>query len=324
MDKKNALELFESMLRIRLAEEEIAKRYVDQEMRCPVHLSIGQEASPVAISKALKSDDYMMSTHRAHAHYLAKGGSLKALISELYGRKNGCAFGQGGSMHLIDLSVNFLGSTSIVGGTIPVGVGTAFTSHLKGENKVSVVCFGDTAVEEGVFHESMNFAALHKLPVLFMCENNGYSCYSPLENRQPKRALTEVARAHAIKSHSLNGNDIYQVYEEIQPILKEIRVGKGPIFVELSTFRQIEHCGPYNDDHLNYRKESEISEGHKNDPLKTAKSKLIEWNYWDESWFKTTKKAFIDEINQAFEQAIQSPYPDISQLGAVTYARSDN
>lgn len=315
------LELFRNVLRIRIVEEEIARLYPEQEMRCPVHLSVGQESTPVGISAHLKLEDHVVSTHRAHAHYLAKNGSLKALISELYGREDGCTGGQGGSMHLIDLAQNFIGSTSIVGGTIPVGVGSAFTAKLKKEDRISVIYFGDTTIEEGVFHESMNFAALKKLPVLFVCENNNYSCYSPRKNRQPEREVVDVAKAHGMHHGAFGGNDVYEVYEKVAPFIDYIRSGQGPAFIELSTFRILEHCGPHNDDGLNYRDPSEIEAGLKDDAVENARKFLQGKGIYDQAWEENARAEILNETKEAFEFAKNSPYPPESHLGAFTYAK---
>ena len=169
--------LLACMLRIRRVEESIARRYAEQEMRCPTHLCIGQEAIAVGVCNALLRTDKVFSNHRAHGHYLAKGGDLNAMIAELYGRAAGCCGGRGGSMHLIDLDAGFMGATPIVGGTVPIAVGSAWASCLKNSSDVTVVFFGDGCFEEGVMHESLNFAALHNLPIVFICENNSYSVY---------------------------------------------------------------------------------------------------------------------------------------------------
>ena len=189
------------MLRIRMTEEAIAERYTENKMRCPTHLSIGQEAISVGVCSNLTKNDFVLSTHRAHAHYLAKGGDLKRMIAELYGKKTGCSKGMGGSMHLIDKSVGFMGSTAIVGNTIPVAVGLGLSLKLKKEDGLSCVFFGDGAIEEGAFYESINYAVVHKLPVLFICENNLYSVYSGLTVRQPQgRKIYEMVDAMGIQT----------------------------------------------------------------------------------------------------------------------------
>ena len=180
-----ARQLYYQMLRIRMVEEAIADLYAQQDMRCPIHLCIGQEAVAVGVCAALAADDYVLSGHRSHGHYLAKGGNLPAMLAEFYGKVTGCCQGKGGSMHLVDLAAGFLGAVPIVGSTMPIAVGTALASVMRGESRVTAVFFGEGATEEGVFHESLNFAALQKLPVVFVCENNLYSVYSPLAVRQP-------------------------------------------------------------------------------------------------------------------------------------------
>lgn len=308
------------MLRIRRTEEEIARRYADQTMRCPVHLSIGQEAAAVGVASTLKADDLMVSTHRAHAHYLAKGGSLMGLVCELYGKADGCARGQGGSMHLVDWSAGFAGSTSIVGGTIPVGVGLAFSSFLRKANQVSVVCVGDAALEEGVFHESANFAALHKLPVLFACENNLFSCYTPLTDRQPSRPLSDIATAHGLRKLTLDGNDCVAIHSELKGVVESVRAGEGPAFLELKTYRHLEHCGPNNDDHLCYRDPDEIQFWQDRDPLKVLRGQLEKAGAWTTEFEAQMEQRVAAEVKSAFSYALEARFPDHQELGAYIYA----
>lgn len=260
-------ELLLKALRIRMIEEEIARRYPEGQIRTPVHLSIGQECAAVGVASALTNQDLMVSSHRSHAHYLAKGGDLKRMIAEIYGLDEGCSRGYGGSMHLVDRSVGFAGSTSIVGGTIPVGVGLGWAEKLKGSKNISVVNIGDAAIEEGVFHESANFASLHKLPVLFVCENNKYSCYTHILDRQPNRSLAKIAYAHDLEYRKANGSKLEQVAAATEEVVAEIRKGLGPVFLEIDTYRFVEHCGPNSDDHLEYRDPLEVAEYKKKDPI---------------------------------------------------------
>ncbi|SVC97414.1 uncharacterized protein METZ01_LOCUS350268, partial [marine metagenome] len=200
------------MIRVRMVEETIAAKYSEQEMRCPVHLSVGQEATAVGVCSVLGDEDFAFSAHRSHAHYLAKGGDLKAMLSELYGRKDGCCRGKGGSMHLIDRSCGFMGAVPILASSIPIGVGAAFGSVLKKSPKVSVVFFGDGALEEGAFTESLNFAILKHLPVIFVCENNLYSVFSHVSSRRPTyREIYEVVEGYGIASVHGYGNDVVEV-----------------------------------------------------------------------------------------------------------------
>ena len=299
-----------TLLRIRMVEEKIAELYSEQQMRCPVHLSIGQEGVAAGVCAALDKDDTVMSGHRAHAHYLAKGGDLKKMIAEVYGKETGCCLGRGGSMHLIDLAANFKGSTPIVGGTIPVALGLAWASKMRGENAVSVIFLGEGTTEEGVFHESINFADLHKLPILFVCENNLYSVYTPLDERQSGRSRTGIAKANGLYVDKGDGNKALEVYAKTQQALEHIRSGKGPAFVEFSTYRWREHCGPNYDNSIGYRTEEEFETWKKKDPLvqleKVAK--------FSDEYISSLKKNIEQEIVEAFEFAKQSAYPKKSDI----------
>jgi len=242
---KKSIELLKSMKLIRLTEETIAKRYSEWKMRCPTHLCSGQEAVSAAVGAAVTPKDFFVSGHRAHGHYLAKGGNLKKMIAEIYGKASGCSSGKGGSMHLIDKTVGFMGSTAIVGGTIPIGVGLALSIKLQASKQVSCIFLGDGAIEEGVFYESVNFAVLKKLPVLFICENNFFSVYSPLKVRQPdNRKIFEMVAAMGCPAFYGNGNNPLEVFDKINSILPLIRTGNGPYFFEFETYRWREHCGP--------------------------------------------------------------------------------
>jgi TPP-dependent pyruvate/acetoin dehydrogenase alpha subunit len=303
--------LYGRMIKIRLTEQTIAKRYLDWEMRCPTHLSIGQEAVASGVSGCLTNDDFMLSTHRCHAHYLAKGGDLNSMIAEIYGKETGCSAGKGGSMHLIDTSVGFMGSTAIVGNTIPVSVGLALALQLKQKNNVSCVFFGDGAVEEGAFYESVNFAVLKNLPVLFVCENNLYSVYSPLNVRQPeKRKIYKMVKALGIESTSGDGNNVSEVFSITKEAVKKIKSGGGPQFIEFSTYRWLEHCGPNYDNNIGYRNESEFMEWKKNDPIKHCEEKLLNLSNKEINHLK--EKAQV-EIDKAFHFAKESPFPNPEQ-----------
>lgn len=320
MNKDNRLALYRSMLRIRRIEEAVAERYAEQEMRCPMHLCIGQEAIAVGICGALLNDDKMFSNHRAHGHYLAKGGSLEAMIAELYGRSSGCCGGRGGSMHLIDTDVGFMGATPIVGGTVPLAVGSAWAAALKGENRVCVVFFGDGCFEEGVVHESMNFASLHRLPVLFVCENNEFSVYTRLAERQPDRPIYRLAEAHGMTAYAGDGNDVEAVLAIALTAVDKARNGMGPQFIELKTYRWREHCGPNFDDDLEYRSAPEIEYGLKDCPVDRMEKRLMQSN----PDFSTENNRFEaeigEEIAKAFDFALSSPKPSIKDAGERLYA----
>lgn len=289
------------MLRIRRIEEAIAVRYPEQEMRCPVHLSIGQEAVAVGVCQNLALSDYVVSGHRAHAHYLAKGGSLPRMIAEIYGKETGCCAGRGGSMHLTDLEHGFVASTPIVGSSIPVGVGLAFASLMKKESRVTTVFFGEGATEEGVWAESLNFAALKKLSVLFVCEHNFYSVYSPMHVRQPAaRDRAAIAKAHGLYVDIGDGNDVDEVYAKTGRALTHIRKGQGPAFLEFITYRYREHCGPHFDNHIGYRTEEEAALWEKRCPLKQFQAS------------QEMEQTIAQEIENAFLFAKESPYPGLT------------
>ena len=299
------------MLRIRLVEESIANKYSEQKMRCPTHLSIGQEAIAVGVCANLTSQDQVLSTHRAHAHYLAKGGCLNSMMAEIYGKASGCSKGMGGSMHLIDTSVGFMGSTAIVGNTIPVAVGLALEKKLTHKKSIACVFFGDGATEEGAFYESVNFAIIHSLPILFICENNLYSVYSGLEVRQPvDRKIYKMVRAMGISAQHGNGNDVEEVARKVKQAKTMILKSGGPQFLEFDTYRWREHCGPNFDNNIGYREESEFLKWKKKDPLK---------NFYSENSQKYIDRK-IDTISQEIDDAHQfaddSKFPTLQEYNA--------
>ncbi len=307
--------LYKEMLRIRVVEEQIAARYSEQEMRCPVHLSVGQEAVAAGVSVALEPRDYALSTHRAHAHYLAKGGSLRAMLGELYGRVTGCCEGKGGSMHLIDVSAGFLGAVPIVGSTLPIAVGAAFGAKMKGEERVTIAYFGEGATEEGVFHEAVNYAALHKLAIVFICENNFFSVYSPLSVRQPdNRGVTDLARGHGIEAWTGDGNDVVGVYERTKIAVDKARAGGGPSFLEFVTYRWREHCGPNYDNDIGYRTPAEYEEWKKKDPVPRLAARLLKDGVYSQAELDALTRAMEAEADDAFAFAKASPFPGEDKL----------
>lgn len=309
------LKTFEQILRIRMVEETIAERYAQQQMRCPVHLSIGQEAVAVGTCTAVTRNDYAMSGHRSHAHYLAKGGSLKKMIAEIYGKADGCCAGKGGSMHLIDRDAGFLGAVPIVGSTIPIAVGTALSSQLEESNRVTLAFLGEGATEEGVFHESMNFASLRKLPIVFVCENNFFSVYTPLSPRQPAhREVSQQALGHGVEAHQGDGNDVEEVHRLVSTAVAKARAGEGPTFLELKTYRWREHCGPNYDDHLGYRPSGEFEQWKKNCPIDRLRSHLTSERVLTDAVMKNLSQNIAAEIDEAFAYAAASPFPEASTM----------
>ena len=236
------------MLQIRKVEEKIDELNEAGKVKCPTHLYIGQEAVAVGVEHNLLQKDYVFSTYRGHGHYLAKRGNLKKMMAEIIGSEKGCCVGRGGSMHIVDPSVNFMGTSALVGGCLPMAVGTAWASQMKNEKRVTVVFFGDGAVEEGVFHESMNFASLKKLPVIFVCENNFYAVNSPIEARQPLGAdIYKRAEGYGMKGYLVDGNNVLDVNKCAKEAISEARNGKGPSLLEARTFRWCVHVQHYNE-----------------------------------------------------------------------------
>jgi TPP-dependent pyruvate/acetoin dehydrogenase alpha subunit len=321
MTLENSLALFRQMYRIRAVEEEIAHRYPQGKMRCPVHLSIGQESIPAIFAETIHSRDFAVSTHRGHAHYLAKGGDLNAMIAEIYGKSTGCAKGKGGSMHLIDLSVNFMGTSAIVGNSIPVGVGLALSAQLKGTDQISCIFLGDGAIEEGVFYESVNFAAVRKLPVLFICENNLYSVYSPLSVRQPQgRSIAKMVEAMGIEVGVGHGSDVLTSQQLMRQAVNKVRAGSGPYFLEFSTYRWREHCRHSFDNDIGYRTQEEFLEWRAKDPLLLLESNLSQTAPNLSQQVDAIKEVVSLEIQAAFEFAEASPFPLQSEAYQGVYA----
>jgi TPP-dependent pyruvate/acetoin dehydrogenase alpha subunit len=316
------LAMYRKLLRIRLVEEAIASRYHENEMRCPTHLCTGQEAVPVGVSAHLRSDDLVFSGHRSHGHYLAKGGNLKSMLAELYGRATGCAGGKGGSQHLIDLSCGFMGSAPILASTISVGVGAAWAIAMAGENRVVVVYFGDGASEEGAFHEAMNFASVKRLPVIFVCENNLYSVHSPLKVRQPNRPITALGSAHGMSALAGDGNNVEIVYRIAEEAIARARAGSGPTIIELATYRWMEHCGPNGDIELNYRSAAELATWKERDPVAMYRNALIASDLLTPTSDLTLHRQFQQELEEAFSFAKGSAFPSAGDLMSHIYPRS--
>ncbi len=298
------------MLLIREVEEKIAEKYNENKMRCPTHLCIGQEAISSGVSSNLKKIDTVVSTHRSHGHYLGKGGNLQKMIAEIYGKSDGCSKGYGGSMHLIDLNVNFMGSTAIVGNSMPVGVGLAMSSKLENYKSISCIYFGEGCTEEGVFSESINFAVLKNLPALFICENNLYSVYSKLEVRQPAdRKIYKMVRAMGIKTFYADGNKILDVYNVSNNAINYIKKNKKPVFIEFYTYRWREHCGPNYDNNIGYRNENEYLYWKNKDPIKTFKNYLLKNKIFTNNFLNKNDIKITNTVLDAFNFAEKSKFP---------------
>ena len=300
---------YKALYRIRRVEEEIARIYPTDKIKSPIHLSIGQEAIAVGVCGALREDDVIFGSYRGHAQYLAKGGDLNGMIAELFGKFSGCAKGKGGSMHLADVQHGVIGTSAIVGTTIANAVGYAYAMKYLQLSTVVVSFFGDGAVDEGGFHESLNFAALKNLPILFICENNGYAIHSPQLSRQAKDNITERAASYGLSAARIENNDVLEIFNFTQEAVDAIRIKKtGPVFLECKTYRLKEHVGPSEDYNLGYRSLSEAEIWIKNDPL-TRLANLIP----EDTRLHIEAQAEM-EISQAFIFAENSPFPNDNEL----------
>lgn len=309
-DLETRRDLYRSMLRTRRVEEAIVERYAEQEMRCPVHICIGQEAPPTGVSAHLLKRDHVYSAHRSHGHYLAKGGDMEAMIAEIYGKATGCAVGKGGSQHLIDLEAGFICSAPILASTISVGVGDAWAARHKGEDRVIVIYFGDGATEEGAFHEALNFAGVNKLPIVFVCENNLYSVHTPLKTRQPEnQTVKRLGPANGMESFDGDGNDIEEVWRLAEYAVSRARNGGGPTLLEFHTYRWMEHCGPLDDTHLGYRSVEELESWKAKCPVDTYRDRLLAEGSADAAWFESQERALGAEIEAAFSAAKGAAFP---------------
>jgi TPP-dependent pyruvate/acetoin dehydrogenase alpha subunit len=320
LSKERLKELFSMLTDIRRVELKIEDLYPQDEMKTPVHLSLGQEAAAVGVCAHLRREDFIFSNHRSHAHYLAKGGDLKAMIAELYCKETGCAKGRGGSMHLIDTSVGHYGSSAIVGGSIPHAVGAAFAAVLQKKDLVAVSYFGDAASEQGVFFESMAWASFKKLPVVFVCENNFYSVCSHLTARQTNMDVVKRPRAFDIPAKQIDGMNVLEVYHAAQEAIDHARSGKGPYFIECRLQRWCGHAGPGDPIKASYRRKEELVEGFLRDPLMDFREFLIIKNLVSEDTLKEIEKQCDVKVEEAFKYAQESPLPDVAELEKYLYS----
>jgi TPP-dependent pyruvate/acetoin dehydrogenase alpha subunit len=309
--------LYRSLYRIRRLEEEIARVYPSDKIKSPVHLSIGQEAVSVGVCAALEPRDIVFGTYRGHALYLAKGGDMRRLVAELFGKVTGCARGKGGSMHLIDKAAGVMGTSAVVGTTIANAVGYAYAHSYRRTGAVVVSFFGDGATEEGVFAESLNFAALKRLPILFVCENNQYAIHTHQRRRQAVPAICERARVHGLPAERIDSSDVVRLWERSQDVVARLRDGHGPAFFEVMTYRWHEHVGPNTDFHLGYRGEEEARPWQDDDQVARL-ARLV-----DPEERERIEGEAEREIAAAFEFAQKSPFPESSELYADVFQEDD-
>ncbi len=313
VDQALLWEMYRSMMRIRIAEESIAELLENKEIGCPTHLYSGQEAIAVGVCAALTKDDYILGGHRSHGHYLAKGGDVRRLMAELYGKVSGCARGRGGSMHLVAPEVGLLGTVPLVAATIPIAVGAALACKLRGEQRVSVSFFGDGATEEGHFHESLNLAAVHRLPVIFVCENNLYSSHMHISERRAKDNIYKSGEAHGMPGLSLDGNDVVAVYRATVEAVHRARKGEGPTLLECRTYRWRGHVGPAMDMDVGVKRSDELRDWLPKDPIARTRTQLAELGMTNAKTEELERDVRL-EIQDSIRFARESSYPPVTEL----------
>ena len=306
MEIKLLTSMLETMLKIRMFEENIVKLFKAGELPGWLHVYIGEEAVATGVCLNLTIKDYVTSTHRGHGHCIAKGANIKNMMAELYGKKTGCCGGRGGSMHISDASVGILGANGIVGGGIPIATGAALGCQYLKEGRIVVSFFGDGASDEGSFHESLNLASIWKLPVIYVCENNLYAETNPLNMHLNVENIAGRARAYNIPGIIVDGMDVIDVYNKINKVASDIRNGDGPVLVEAKTYR---YRGHYEGDPEVYRTKEEINEWKKKDPIIKLEEKIIKEKILTLSEIENIKKVVQNEIEEAIEFGRKSPEP---------------
>lgn len=303
-----------TMMRIREFEERVADLVTLKKIITPCHLSSGQEAVAAGVCHALEKNDYVFGNHRSHGHYLAKGGDLQAAMAEIFGKSSGCSRGRGGSMHLTAPEVGIPGTSSIVAGSVPIAVGSALAESIRGGKRVTVVFHGDSVPEEGSWHESANLAALKKLPVIFICENNLYCTHLPLDRRRVRDNLGAIAGEHGLYPVTVDGNNVLDVYCAAREAVKRTRQGYGPSFIECRTYRWHGHVGPNYDVDMGLRSSEEIEAWKERCPIRCF-SEFLERAGWltGEAIAEMNARAGA-EVDAAVSFAFNSPYPDPREL----------
>lgn len=307
------------MVRIRKFEEKVAELITQNKIKCPCHLYTGQEAVATGVCSALEETDWVFSTHRSHGHYLAKGGKLDKLMAELFGKDTGCSRGHGGSMHLAAPEKGLPGSSAIVAGTISLAVGAGLAFSLQKKNAISVAFFGDGATNEGTFYESLNFAVLHKIPVLFVCENNLYSTHMPIEKCLANTKIFEIAKALKLPSYRIDGNNFFEVYNAARDAIDNIHSKGGPVFLECLTYRWLGHVGSNDDIDKGLRSHTEL------DYWKTRCPIVQFGEYLQTNGILSIheRKIIYDQIDREINDSLifseTSPFPTESIPGSTSY-----
>lgn len=315
--KKNLLNYYEKMLLIRKCEESFIDPILNGTVKCPVHLYTGQEAVAVGISAYLDKKDLIFGNHRSHGHYLAKGGDLYKMIAEIYCKADGCAKGRGGSMHIIDKNIGMLGAAPIVGGTIALTLGAALGLKYRKSKSIAVAFFGDGSTGEGVLFETINFAAMRNLPIIFVCENNFYSTHLPIKETRPNYPIFKIGKAFGIPSYQVDGNNLLKTLIFSQKAVKLCREGKGPVFMEFRTYRMHGHVGS-NDNiqglQTDIRPKSEIEQWRKKDPINRFKKYMLNNKICRQVELETISMNIEKEISKAHATAIASSRPSPMEL----------
>jgi len=308
--------MYATMVKIRVFEEKVAELLLPpkKELITPCHLYIGQEAVATGVCSALKKDDYAFSTHRSHGHFIAKGGNIRTLMAELYCKKTGCSKGKGGSMHVASSEIGLLGSSAIVGGTIPIAVGAALAFSMQQKDAVSVVFFGDGAASEGIFYESLNFASLKKAPVIFVCENNLYCTHLPVSACLADTNIYKKSESFGIPGIRVDGNNVMEVYKVAKTAVEDARCGKGPTLIECMTYRWRGHVGPYDDLDKGLRSKEELDYWMNRCPIKMLERFLLEHDIMSKLEMDQIRKTISEEVEEAVNFARESPYPDENDL----------
>ncbi|MHB9035972.1 MAG: thiamine pyrophosphate-dependent dehydrogenase E1 component subunit alpha [Armatimonadota bacterium] len=306
MDNTTRIELLETMLRIRKAEMQLAAMFKRGKIPSGAHLYEGQEAIAAGGCANLRDDDAITSTHRGHGHCIAKGMDPKRMMAEVCGKSTGCCAGKGGTMHMFDPRIGIMGTIGIVGGGIPIAVGAGLAAKLRKTDQVAVSFFGDGASNNGSFHESINMAALWKLPVLFICENNQYATSVSVARSTPIENISDRAIGYGIPGISIDGNKVEEVYAAAAEAVARARSGGGPTLIECKTYRIRGHFE--GDDSL-YRSKDEVEEARKSDPIEYWKNALISEGVLDEASLAALDARIEEEIAEATQFAEQSPFP---------------
>jgi pyruvate dehydrogenase E1 component alpha subunit len=314
---KEIVDLLRRMWLIRAFEEKVSALYAERQIVGLLHLGIGQEAVAVGACSILRKDDYVYGGHRSHGHAIAKGADVGKLMAEIAGRAAGYCGGKGGSMHIVAKEAGFMTATGVVGGTIPLALGAAFAAKEKKRGQLAMVFFGDGAGQAGPFHESLNIASLWQLPVIFVCENNGYAEFTPLSAHTKIQRLAQHARTYGIPASTVDGNDLIAVRDAIKKAVEKCRAGKGPVFVECLTHRMRGH---YEGDPAKYRELSQLAEWKKKDPIARVARLLKGKKAVSDKELQDIEQGARAEVEKAAEFSLSSPFPAPDEVNSLVYA----